>query len=76
MTPFHPGDRIRLLAMPDDSDPIPTGATGTIISVKPHGAGRDTWLQVEVDWDDGRKLMLSIPPDRVEILPGRASRPS
>jgi hypothetical protein len=72
MTSIHPGDRIRLIAMPDDPNPIPPGTTGTIKSVKQHGAGRDAWVQVEVEWDTGRKLMLSVPPDRLEVLPGEA----
>ena len=68
MTSPQPGDRIRLVAMPDDPDPIPPGTSGTITSVEQHGAGRDAWLQVEVAWDNGRKLMLTIPPDRFEVL--------
>ena len=72
MTSPQPGDRIRLVAMPDDPYPVPPGATGTITSVKQHGVGRDAWLQVEVEWDSGRKLMLTIPPDRFEVLSGDA----
>jgi len=68
MTSPQPGDRIRLVAMPGDPHPVPPGATGTITSVAQYGTGRDAWLQVEVDWDNDRKLMLSVPPDRFEIL--------
>ena len=60
----HPGDRIRLIAMPDDPDPIPSGSTGTVTAVWKHS----DWCQVSVDWDNGRRLMLSIPPDHVEII--------
>ena len=60
----QPGDRIRLLAMPDDPDPVPPGTTGTITAVRQQG----TWAQVDVDWDNGRKLMLAVPPDQFEIL--------
>lgn len=60
--PYKPGDRIRLLEM-DDPDPVPTGSTGTINSVRNMGE----WLQIDVQWDSGRTLMLSVPPDRVEI---------
>ena len=60
----QPGDRIRLVAMPDDPDPIPAGTTGTVAAVRPHG----TWAQVDVDWDNGRKLMLVVPPDQFEVL--------
>jgi hypothetical protein len=58
------GDKIRLVAMSDDPDPIPPGTTGTVTAVRQQG----TWSQVDVDWDNGRKLMLSVPPDQVEIM--------
>ena len=74
MTSPQRGDRIRLVAMPDDPDPVPPGATGTITSVTKHGAGRDAWLQVGVAWDNGRKLMLTVPPDRFEVLSGDAQQ--
>ena len=67
LTPL-PGDRIRLLAMPDDPDPVSPGTTGTVNAVHPHGTGRAPWLQVEVDWDNRRRLMLMVPPDEFEIL--------
>ena len=64
----NPGDRIRLLAMPDDPDPIPPGTTGTVTSVHPvHSAGR-VWHQVSIAWDNGRSLMLAVPPDEFEVL--------
>ena len=56
--------RIRLLAMPSDPDPLPVGSLGTIEAVNDLG----TWHQITVKWDDGRTLMLSFPPDRIEIL--------
>jgi hypothetical protein len=61
----QPGDRIRLVAMPDDPNPIPPGAVGTVTAVRQHGP----WAQVDVDWDNGRKLMLVVPPDEVEVIP-------
>lgn len=64
----QPGDRIRLLAMPDDPDPIPTGEVGTVIEVTRHGDGKNAWHQVDVEWDNGRNLMLTLPPDRIENL--------
>ena len=74
MTSPQPGDRIGLVAMPDDPDPVPPGTTGTVTSVEQHGTGRNAWLQVEVDWDNGRKLMLTTPPDRFEVLSGDAQQ--
>ena len=61
--PLKAGDRIRLLSM-DDPDPIPAGTTGTVVGVYP----QSDWTQVDVDWDSGRSLMLSIPPDSVARL--------
>jgi hypothetical protein len=59
----RPGDRIRLLAMPDDPDPIPAGATGTVVHVT-----TGAFAQIDVDWDDGRALALIPGVDRFEIL--------
>ena len=59
-------DRIRLIAMPDDPDPIPAGTLGTVLQVTDHG----DWQQVDVEWDSGRSLMLVVPPDRFEIVLG------
>ncbi len=63
-TQLKAGDRVRLISMTDDPDPIPAGTTGTVRGVYPQ---RD-WTQIEVDWDTGRSLMLSIPPDVVERI--------
>lgn len=59
------GDRIRLVSMPNDPDPIPVGTAGTVAGIHPQ---RD-WTQIDVNWDNGRTLMLSIPDDCVERLP-------
>lgn len=64
-TNLKAGDRVRLLSMTDDPDPIPAGTTGTVTGVYP----LSDWTQVDVDWGNGRSLMLSIPPDVVERLP-------
>jgi Domain of unknown function (DUF4314) len=61
------GDRIRLLAMPDDPDPVPAGTCGVITDVHAHS----DWMQIEVEWDNGRKLMLTVPPDRFEKIDTR-----
>ena len=58
------GDRIRLIHMPEDPDPIPYGSLGTIHAIHLHHG----WTQVEVDWDNGRRLMLSLPDDVIEIV--------
>ena len=58
------GDRIRLISMPEDPDPIPAGSLGTVCAIHPHHG----WTQIEVDRDNGRQLMLSLPDDVIEIL--------
>jgi hypothetical protein len=57
--------------MPEDPDPIPTGSLGTVRAIHPH----HRWTQVEVDWDNGRRLMLSLPADVIEILSPAPSDP-
>ena len=58
------GDRIRLISMPLDPDPIPVGSLGTVLRVHAHG----DWSLVEVAWDNGRTLMLTVPDDCVAII--------
>ena len=67
LTP-RPGDRVRLLTMHDDPDPIPAGQVGTVVGVASHGGGQAVWHQIDVAWDNGRTLMLVSPPDRFEIV--------
>ena len=57
------GGRVRLVRMADDPDPIPVGQRGTIVGVYP----QSDWTQIDVDWDNGRSLMLSIPPDEIVL---------
>jgi len=58
------GARIRLVSMPQDPDPIPNGSLGTVVAVYEH---RD-WMQVDIEWDNGRTLMLVSPPDKFTIV--------
>jgi hypothetical protein len=60
------GDRIRLVSMPQDPDPIPAGTIGTVTEIHIHS----DWAQIEVSWESGRMLMLSYPPDKFEIIEG------
>ena len=64
INPIRRGDRIRLTAMPDDPDPIPAGATGTVLSVTDGPLG-----QVVVEWDDSSRSLALVPGiDRFEII--------
>ena len=60
---FRVGQRIRLVAMIDDPAPLAVGSLGTVTAVRNLG----DWLQIDVDWDCGRALMLSVPPDLCEV---------
>lgn len=63
------GDRIRLVSMPNDPDPIPAGSLGIVRSVHEHG----DWSQVDVAWDNGRQLMICLPSDVVALVSERNS---
>lgn len=58
--PYPAGTRIRLVAMPDDPDPIPVGTEGTVVG----GSGAQLW----VEWDNGRKLNLDTIVDRWRVI--------
>jgi hypothetical protein len=64
---LSPGQRIRLISMPDDPDPIPYGTKGTVESTHEVGFA-DPFTQVHVKWDNGRTLSLAVPPDYVEVI--------
>lgn len=63
--PTHAGDRIRLIAMPDDPHPIPPGSEGVVESVQPLW---DKMVQIHVRWDSGRTLSLIAPKDKFEVI--------
>ncbi len=61
------GDRIEMVEMPLDPDPVAAGSIGTVqeinVFAEPNG-----WDQVWVAWDSGRTLALVIPPDVVRVI--------
>lgn len=64
MTEFwQPGDRLRLVSMPDDPNPIPSGSEGTVVAVRLATWQGKPCKYVDVDWDNGRGLSLVMPPD-------------
>ncbi len=63
MITVQKGDRIRLLHMPDDPDPIMVGSTGTVTNVT-----TGPLAQVSVDWDNGRSLSLVPGMDQFEVI--------
>jgi|688.fasta_scaffold1944933_2 hypothetical protein len=55
--------------MADDPDPIPVGATGTVICISHHDDDdTELWHLIDVKWDSGRTLLLTLPLDRIEII--------
>lgn len=64
----RPGDRIELVSMLEDPDPVPAGTRGTVTFVHRVGTGANVWMQVDVDWDNGRQLMLAVPPDEFAFV--------
>jgi len=59
------GKRIRLLEM-FDPDPIPVGTMGTVTYV--NTVRSMGFTQISVAWDNKRTLMLSVPPDKYEVV--------
>lgn len=67
---FHgkKGDRVKLVFMPNDPDPIPEGTEGTVLDVRQLDWGQDKFSQVAINWDNGRTLHCVCPPDHLEII--------
>lgn len=59
--PLEVGTRVRLVAMPDDPNPVPFGTHGTVVG----GNGGQIWMR----WDNGSTLALAVGHDRWEVLP-------
>lgn len=64
MTDVRPGDRIRLIEMPDDPAPVEPGTEGVVGQVTESLGTR----QISVKWDTDRRLMLIVPPDRFDVV--------
>jgi transcription antitermination factor NusG len=58
------GDRIEMVGMFHDPDPILPGEKGTVLRVRPEG--QETVLSVK--WDSGRSLNVLLPFDKVKSL--------
>jgi hypothetical protein len=65
------GDRIRLLKMPFDPCPVADGTLGTVVRVvRSYGPPWQVWME----WDDGCKLAMCVPPDEFEKIDKEAQR--
>lgn len=61
------GQRIKLISMPNDPNPIPCGATGMITDVNKFGEGAN----LSVRWDppyQTRSLNILVPEDKFVII--------
>ena len=67
MADLKAGDRIELVAMADDPNPIEVGTIGTVVLVTKLHID-EPQLQVAVSWDNGRTLGLVVPPDKYRKL--------
>ena len=64
MPRVKPGDHIRLIAMPDDPDPIPAGSEGVVVEVTP-----GPLAQIVVKWIGIKRSLALVPGvDRFEII--------
>lgn len=54
------GDRIELISMVNDPDPVPSGTKGTVYHV---GGG-----VANVNWDNGRNVGIIVGEDRFTII--------
>jgi hypothetical protein len=61
-----PGDRIRLINMPDDPNPIEPNTTGTVMSIDTINMFDEDHLNV--DWDNGRDLSLIVGVDEFDVI--------
>jgi hypothetical protein len=61
------GDRIELVAMPDDPNPVRKGTRGTVREVMLEYPRHDQTV-LAVDWDDGRTLNVVLPLDQIKLV--------
>jgi hypothetical protein len=65
------GDRIELIHMPNDPDPIPPGTQGVVTDINFRSDTDQTAKlrdQISVEWDNGRSLMLIQGVDRYRVI--------
>ncbi len=65
--PCKIGDRIRLIEMPDDPNPISPGSEGVVAGMRRWHA-LSTEIQIAVKWDSGRTLAMIHPIDKFEVI--------
>lgn len=71
---YEIGERVMLVQMEEDPDPIPAGSVGTVRYVQDLSwPGTPIQTQVSVDWDSGRRMSCLVPPDvLVRVTPKKS----
>jgi len=64
------GDRVKLVHMGADPDPIPAGTLGTVTRITHLPYGSDVQVHIGVNWDNGRTLSCVCPPDFLVLADG------
>lgn len=60
---YKVGDRVKLVKMGNDPDPIPVGTEGEVTHVQYIPSFKET--QIGVHWDNGRTLSVILPQDKI-----------
>jgi len=63
-TKMKDGDRVKLVLLIGDRDPMPEGTLGTIVKANVTILGS---MRYDVHWDCDIKCAVFVPPDRVEL---------
>ena len=63
-TKMKDGDRVKLVLLIGERDPMPEGMLGTIVSASITRIGS---MRYDVHWDCDTKCAVFVPPDRVEL---------
>jgi hypothetical protein len=62
------GDKIKLIKMPDDPNPIASGMVGTITGIQEAYSEGDVPLTYVVLWENGKTRNVLVGVDRFELL--------
>ena len=69
MQTVQAGDRVKLMAVFNDPDPLMIGEEGTVMAVDGYGLGDSHWKVLDVCWDScpAKSYTLVSPPDIVLV---------
>lgn len=62
------GKRIKLIKMVDEPDPVTSGTIGIVVRQTSFNLGYTSETQLDVEWENGRKLAVILPHDTIEVL--------